>query len=61
MDSNLFNEERDKNNWLLSTMTYNYKIDNECYHYHRKCYKCDYKWYSLHSRYEQPNRSCGCK
>ena len=61
MDSSLFNEEKEKNDWVLHTFTHNYKKDDGCYHYYRKCYKCGYKWYCLHSRGEQEKRSCGCK
>ena len=61
MDKDFFNEDIEKNNWVMHTLTYNYKKDDSCYHYYRKCYKCGNKWYSLHSRYEQEKRSCGCK
>lgn len=60
MDSSLFNLQEEKNDWLLYTFTENYQRNNTC-HYYRKCYKCGYKWYSRHSRYEQEKRSCGCK
>lgn len=61
MDKDFFNEDIEKNNWVMHTFTHNYKKDDGCYHYYRKCFKCGNKWYSLHSRYEQEKRSCGCK
>lgn len=62
MDSDLFNEQNEKNDWVMHTFTHNYKRDEYSYHYYRKCSKCGYKWYSLHSRYEIKNTKCqDCK
>lgn len=59
MSTELFNEELDKNNWLLYAFTDEYRKNEKSVHYYRMCINCSKKWYSLHSRSERDYILCG--